>query len=523
MPKIPRRHDEHALRRAFGRVDARLRNQEGRIITGGGTSSGSASGVWDATRNGVQGNGVTDDTNAMRDLLAKMQPGDDLYVPPGAYVKVSGELVVPARIRISGGGTFYQAAANTPLLTIGPQASGSDIADVTLLGPQAAEYQAESKGVAIQGTSNLDRTAGVRLRGVTLQTWTFGVYAQYADQLRFVDCDLADLSYAGIHAFSCNHGQIRGCRIEDVIIAPGKTICYGVTLSREQVGTVENDPWSQDWKVVDNEVRNVPWEGIDTHAGIRITIADNQLWNCYIGVAVVSGPDELNQPVHGPRDCKVSNNLVVWPTDDGLSKAGIQVVGAQSGTDPATGCTVTSNTIRNYGFDGDSGSGGIVFYYTEGLTLVGNSILTPVYTGLNGFRANGGFAIVGNTVMDAWTNEVSLGYAGHTVIKGTENSFGVVEGNTIRTSGSKVADFVNSRGLTVGSGAASIIEVGHNDWRVPVPIFDGLSNRTSSRLHSPMFGVRGATPVAKPNLTGASSLGDTKQAGEDNGLWNYTP
>lgn len=533
MPKPPRRHDEHALKRAFGRVDSRLRLQEGRVITGGGTSSGSTSGVWDVTRNGVVGNGTSDDTAALQALLdSKVQAGDELFIPPGAYVKVSDQITLPRRVRIAGAGTLHQAAPNKPLLTIGPQAAGSEIIGVTLLGPQSAEYQAESKGVNLQGTSTGERTTGVRVRGATVQNWTFGVYAQYADDLQFLDSTFSDLSYAGVHAFSSDRGLIRGCTIRDVIMAPGKSICYGITLSRYQVGTIGTDPWSQEWLVDGNKIYNVPWEGIDTHAGIRITIANNLVWNAFVGIAVVSGPNELDQPVHGPRDCKVHGNTVVWPADDGLSRAGIQVVGAQAGTDPATGCSVTGNTIRNYGNDiGDSGVGGVVAYFTEGLSISGNVILLPVYAGINLFRSNGGFSVLGNTVMDAYANDppppaTTLGYACHTVVRGSENSFGVIAGNSIRTSGNKVSDYVNTRGVVVGSGAASVIEIGHNDFRTTVPanaLSDGLGTRTSSRLLSPMYGVRGSTPIAKPTVTSTTTLEQLKQILEDQGLINYVP
>lgn len=154
-----------------------------------------------------------------------------------------------------------------------------------------------------------------------------------------VDCVMDDFLYAGALLLSCEDGVVLGCTITNAVMKSPVVNVYGVAAT-DSVNTEAGR--SRRIKIVGNTVRDIPWEGIDTHGGDAIVISANTVVNCVRGIALVSG-NETRLTV--PNNCVVTGNYVDRGTATGTEREGISLFGLIANL--ATG-VITGNIVRGY-------------------------------------------------------------------------------------------------------------------------------------------------------------------------------
>ena len=229
-----------------------------------------------------------------------------------------------------------------------------------------------------------------------------------------------DAGYAGVLLSSTEDSTVTNCTFVDVTgdTGTGQLLAYGATAT-SKVG----HPYSRNIAFTNNIMRNIPWEGLDSHGGRNITFADNIIEGCYQGIVVTKTGD--NKASH---NITISNNVVDSLALGDQNMPGVIVSGVDA-TTPAEVATVTGNTVAGFRF-------GIQVRNADSVSVTGNVIKEPRSAGVR-FRdyAAGGVA-VGNVVIDPYGQFFSD--AGSAVRLDTSDPI-VVVGNTLRRPGGATA------------------------------------------------------------------------------------
>jgi hypothetical protein len=450
---------------------------------------------------GAKGDDDTDDTAAIQSAINAVDTGGTVVIPAGTY-KITAALTVATAVTITGTGTIHQTASAHGFTVT---ADNVTIEGITLTGRHSGTVtlDVDEDAIHVFGASAAAPISNVTVRDVTISGWgMYGVQLKWVEGFTVANCRITRIGYAGVSATSSVRGLV--CRNEISTISPGSSgDMYGVALSRDETDSLTTDPHCSDIVVQGNVVEGVAWEALDTHGGQRITFSGNVIRNCYVGVAVVGSDDSTNTTMWAPRDVVVSDNVIDSGADDGSAGYGISIAGAPGATsaDPAVEyatCSVTGNTIRGHGTEDNSISGAIYARNTEGLVVSGNVIERPSPFGICLYYDNRGFAVVGNTMTDAWSDTVLSPSA---VASLAENNVGTIAGNSLRD-GDKSATYTNVHGVNNTGGATTAITFGFNNFAAAANIASATTG-----LQPNITGSRGGNAALASLLTALHDLG----------------
>lgn len=422
---------------------------------------------------GAVGDDTTDDTAAIQAAIdAAIAAGEPVIIPAATF-KITDDLTVTGAVTITGRGTLRQVTTSKNALTI----TGSDVTveGITLQGRHStATYAANEAAIDATGTSAASPLRRLTVRNVTITKWgIYGVYLKYVTTFAVTGCDLTVLGHCGVLTLSCIDGLVADNRIDDVTTDPGGG-GYGIALTRDETDNLVNQPHSADIVVRGNRISGIPdWEGIDTHAGQRIVIADNIVTGCLIGISINPGDNASNDNEWAPKDITVTGNVIDSQVTDGSAQAGIVFAGAYdtgATVDYATGAIV-GNVIKRHGTESNSIGGAMYLRDTRGLVVSGNTFEEPGPFGINLYHDNLGFAVTGNTCIDAWSDSVTVPSA---VATRGDNNEGLVVGNTMRA-GTKSATYVNEAMWYEGSGGDADINYALNE---PSDVYNVMARHT---------------------------------------------
>jgi parallel beta-helix repeat protein len=165
-------------------------------------------------------------------------------------------------------------------------------------------------GIWIDGTS--DRPVrNVTIRNCAILGFNVGIEARHVTNLVIENCTVSGANYAGIAVYSGTGGRIAGNTIRDIgtdrtdLSVPfvGNN-AYGITLDRNALRPLSSDPPSSDFVLTNNLIDNIPlWMGINTHAGVRLTITKNVIRATPRAIFIAG--DNAGNP---PRDVTISGN-----------------------------------------------------------------------------------------------------------------------------------------------------------------------------------------------------------------------
>lgn len=411
---------------------------------------------------GAVGDNTADDKTA---LQAAVTAGASFGIPVdlrGKTYKTTDVIDLPAGTKLVNG-TIHCTGAGKKMVTV----SGDNvlIERVSLIGRHSVATTVSNEyGIYAHGASAASPLRNLRILNSSLELiGRDAINLKWVDGFVVDDCQIGYLGYTGIIATSCLNGFITGNDVDNVLAGISSN-GYGITVDRNETDSLTTDPRAAKIVIAGNRVKNVPWNGIDTHGGEDITIDHNQVFNCLFGIQVGVSDNAANVGTFAPLRVAVTNNIIDGGVDDGSTQAGISFTGVPGATagdaspEYATG-TIVGNTIRRCGRQSDNVIGAISMRNTRGVAVVGNTFDRPSPYGICLYYDNRQVSIVGNTFMDVWSNSVPIAAA---ISVRSSNNTGTVAANTLFTTGAMSATYVNPYGVYSVSTTGTDLNVGLN-------------------------------------------------------------
>lgn len=255
-----------------------------------------------------------------------------------APITITATLSVTAPTTILGGNFVLPADAAYPVFTVTSSNVRFDGCQFAGAGTGAA-YSIDSRFIYAYGTL----TAYLRDVHVT----NCRMVGSQTENVRFVcvrdfsvtNNTMDDFLYAGVLLLSCEDGTAASNSITNAVMKSPVVNVYGIAAT-DSVNTEAGR--SRRIKIIGNTVKNIPWEGIDTHGGDSIVIQGNTVVNCVRGIALVSG-NETRLTV--PTNCVVTGNFVDRGTATGTEREGISLFGLIANL--ASG-VITGNIVKGF-------------------------------------------------------------------------------------------------------------------------------------------------------------------------------
>lgn len=414
---------------------------------------------------GAVGDNSADDTVA---LQAAINAGATLGLRVdlrGLTYRTTDQVNVPSAAIVANGTIHCTGSAKKILNVTG---NNTQFLDLEIVGRHSVATASTNEfGIYATGASAPDPILGITLRNVGVRNvGMYGVQLRYVTGFSIKDCHFWDLGYAGVSTLSAIQGEIKNNRIHD-ILAGFSGNGYGIALSRNEVTSLVTDPRSSHIEVTGNYVANVPWEGIDTHGGSNLIISSNSVLHCTVGIAIVGADGAGNVTLYGAQNVEVSRNIIDSQVTNGSLGIGISIAGAPGGdisssAEAATGI-VSNNIVKGHGTENNSGSGAIRLRDTSGYTVMNNLLIEPSPSGIVVANTNFALTVTDNTIIDHWSNSVSLASA---IYVQSQYNAGIVSGNMHRNAGNKAAaTYKNERGYNVATATNTDLQVTNNWFR----------------------------------------------------------
>lgn len=331
-----------------------------------------------------------------------------------------------------------------------------------------------------------------------------GIWLDFCTDFSVQNMNIHDMAYSGIIMISCTNGRITGGRIKNITRPTGFPQCYGIAMTRDSSLSLADSPRTENILVDGTTVENVNWEGIETHGGRNLTVTNNTVLGCHIGIAFVSCPDESGTDTYAPVGMICTNNYVDSRVSDGSKSNGIQLVGAGvlGGVIEYGSGVIANNIIVGYGGNSTNQGlwGGILAYVTRGMILSNNTIIRPGGAGIQLYHSNIASVITNTVVEDVWSD---AGTTSAAIFVRTTTNNGTISGTQI-IRGAKTATYVNTIGFyAVSAGSVTFIIDGSNRF----------SNATTA-IQAPVSVVRDSffgaphvqQPTVRPAATDAASV-----------------
>ena len=409
---------------------------------------------------GAVGDGITDDTAKVQAVLNS--GASVVRFVGGKTYKLTAAITVPAGVFIDATGATINVAHNGVGLRF---VNGGGIRGGKIIGPGGTTYTtALCAGIYCVGTSNSPLAptyvTAPSIDDVEIANFNrFGIFFRYCRKNTITRAYVHNCAYAGIAGVSCEDISTINPRIYD--IGPGSPggDAYGWFFDRDEAGVSEtSDPRSYRCSITDFDIQRVlgtgptaNGEGIDSHAGVDITIRGGQIIDCQKGIALVRstiGGVEVLAPIR----CKASGVAI----SGGHNSDGVVVAGAFTGGGVAayaTDCEIENVTVNGHGRDNSAGSAGIVIQGTKNLRVTGSTFKDNAYNAMFLNLSNLGLNITGNTFVDP--HDTAYGAPACILIGGNDNR-GFIGGNTFRYEDASLATNVAAASVRVNAGLTGL-------------------------------------------------------------------
>lgn len=327
------------------------------------------------------------------------------------------------------------------------------------------------KGDGIRGTGTAaEPLTGVQIVRPRIREFSMsGIYLENVFGFLIEDVDIRRCGYGGVLLLSAINGSVLRGTIKDILQPSGFVNSYGIAVTRRASADIEDSaPRSRDVTVESVTVDGVlKWEGLDTHAGENIVFRGNSVYRALRGIAVVGSKGVANGPpgtIYAPLNCVVVDNVVSFCKTDGTGERGIVFAGASDAPGDmrefATG-RISGNVISDYGTENSPNGAALQIYGTVGVSVNDNLVINPGYSGIDINHDNRGAKLIGNTIIDVWSDRQPTCTA---VKLHSINNRVSISGTTIVRM-SKSAALVNDNGLSVAPSPSNIVlDGGGNDW-----------------------------------------------------------
>lgn len=253
-------------------------------------------------------------------------------------ITITAEIPVTTETRIVGGHFILPVDAAHAVFKV--TASNVKFESCRFVGPgTSAEYSIDSRFIYAIGTSgsylkNVD-VIDCRMNGSQTENIRFHYVRDSVIERNNMD----DFLYAGVMLLSCEDMTVSSNTITNALMKAPVVNVYGIAATDSS--NVEATR-SRNIKIIGNTIRNIAWEGIDTHGGEAIIITGNTVTSCGRGIALVSGNDTR---LTVPEDCVVSGNFVDLGSATMTDREGISLFGLVGNLSSAT---ITGNIVKGY-------------------------------------------------------------------------------------------------------------------------------------------------------------------------------
>lgn len=326
-----------------------------------------------------------------------------------------------------------------------------------------------------------------------------GIWMEYVTQFSVQNMNIHDMAYSGVITISCTDGRIEGGRIKNITKPAGFPQCYGIALTRDSNLSMSDSPRTENVVVTGVTVENVNWEGIDTHAGKNLTITNNTVLGCHIGIAMVPCPDPTGNDAWAAIGMICTNNYIDSRVSNGSKSNGIIFVGAGvlgAVVEYANGI-VSNNIVVDHGTDSSNQGlwGGILLSMTRGVIISNNLFVRPTGAGIQLYHSNREMVLSANVIEDVWSEAGGTSVAFY--VRSTTNNASIT--GTQISRGSKSATYVNTVGLRADlAGSVMLISDGSNRW-----------SKATTAVVAPVSAVRfsffGAPDIQQPTIRAAAT------------------
>ena len=366
-----------------------------------------------------------DDTEAIQAAIDSVESwgGGAIYIPSGTFKISTGLTIDTGGVHLWGGGATEtvlgysgSGGSNGDYIITVDGVSGVSIRDMTITNGPAEDIGTGGPGTG--GCVLLDEADDVVIRDVLFDECggIYGLRLFKAENVKVENCTFSNIAYNAMNvAAQCENVTVRYSIFREIVksatAVPGVANRYffatsggglyasDTTLTNFVKGLVIDDCVFDD---------NPYWEGIDLHGGEQVSITNNRVSKCYIGIHVVvdgSGTDDA-RVVEDPwvRNVLVSGNYVDADTltrkASGIIVRGLEKMDGVAETTPfrAQNITIRDNTIRKYGNPSSQTSGAIVMYRAAGIDVIDNEISEFVQAGISLFQSLDDVDIIGNMI-----------------------------------------------------------------------------------------------------------------------------
>lgn len=256
-----------------------------------------------------------------------------------APITVTDALMVMKPTRILGGNFVLPADANYAAFRV--RSSDVTFSGSVFTGPGTANhsYVAAARFINANGLPE-EYLRNVNLLNVKMEgCQSDNVRYEFIRDSVIAMCNMTNYLYSGIMLLSCEDTLVIANTVTNAVMKGTVVNVYGIAASDSR-NTVALR--SRRINIIGNTVRNIPWEGIDTHGGDTIIIIGNTVVNCVRGIALVVGNDNR---LIVPVNCIVKGNYVDKGTAGGAEREGISLFGLSGNLADAT---IIGNTVRGY-------------------------------------------------------------------------------------------------------------------------------------------------------------------------------
>lgn len=275
------------------------------------------------------------------ELQAAVAAGGTIRIDNNYPITITSQLEITKSCHIIGGDLRLDPAATWSVFNI----TTSDVTIDTVrfsAGGTTQPYRISARFISAIGSGS-NKYSDIRIKGCRMQgNQGENIRLTWCINSSIIDCKMDDFLYAGVLMLSCSDIKVLGNTITNGKLFAPRVDVYGIAAtdgSNTIAGRCKNITISG------NTVRNIDWEGIDTHGGEHIIITDNIVTGCPRGIALVVGnPDRVVVPV----DVIVADNFVDREgvnDNNGYEREGISLFGLSGNL--AYG-TITGNTIKGW-------------------------------------------------------------------------------------------------------------------------------------------------------------------------------
>lgn len=325
-----------------------------------------------------------------------MIPGADYEYPMKGRIAVpAGTTIVlgdGARLRWvatePGSGSKFLRSATQPGLEVmgdGFRLTGRG----QILGPSRGVYVPLETGLLCVGAGRDAIRRGFEVSdGVEFRDWgSYGIAAQYVQDVRVRGVSVRDCGYGGMVFLSCIDGEVVSNRVG--AIGPGTSgNAYGISFTHDSFnysadpsaaidGRRAANPFCINFLVAHNVVHDVPlWAGIAFHGAFDCRAHSNQVYNCRHGL-VLQGSSGAAVDFAGENNSVVDNAVTTGQMNGGpttvtaVPRLGISVNGGKLVHHRAI--SVKNNLIDGYG-DSQHTSFSLQHTFTSNVEIAGNRV-----------------------------------------------------------------------------------------------------------------------------------------------------